>query len=87
MLRSEYDDEEEEYEEDEEVFDGSAHDGPNYMPTFTGLLTAQGKPILRHPIVLRFGYQPKSTAYHTPTLDNNHNNVDSNSAVIGWVYD
>jgi len=51
-------------------------------PVFTGLLTPSGRPIFRHPIVVKIGFQGKKKEYHCPTLEGQMVN-----RIIGWTYD
>jgi hypothetical protein len=81
-----FEDDEEEDEHDEEGHCSDVEvDGVDFAPMFTGLLNASGEPILRHPIVMRMGFQPKDKQYHCPTLDEGE--FPGSVRVAGWVYD
>ncbi len=59
--------------------------GPAHTPMWTGLLTASGEPILRHPVVMRVGFHPQRNQYHAPTLE--EGDYETSERVAGWVYD
>lgn len=90
LCDEEWDDDEEEWDEDDELEDDGGHvpevEGPSYAPVFTGLLKANGEPILRHPIVMRMGFHPEDRKYHCPTLEDNGFD-EEDGRVFGWVYD
>jgi len=78
------DDEDDYYEED-----GSRDievEGPSHTAVFTGILKANGDPIIRHPIVMRTGFHPEPTKYHTPTMEDNGFGEDGGK-VFGWAYE
>lgn len=52
-------------------------------PVFTGVLTPDGRPIYRHPVVIKLGFHPPEKAYHTPTLED----IDCEENITGWVYE
>jgi hypothetical protein len=78
------------YDEEEEFYDDSVaaefvETGPAFAPVWTGLLDAEGEPILRHPITVRVGFHPEHRRYHTPTLETD--DIPTSEAVVGWVYE
>lgn len=79
-------------EEDDDEFDeggGPASfevDGVSYAPMHTGLVKPNGEPILRHPVVMRFGFHPARSQYHAPTLEENDYG-EEHGRIEGWVYD
>ncbi|WNL50796.1 hypothetical protein RPALISO_209 [Ruegeria phage RpAliso] len=95
-FRLDYEDDEEEWddEDDDDLIDedeeGGPEDvevmGPSYAPVYTGLLKANGDPIIRHPVVMRTGFHPERNQYHCPTLEDNGFN-EEDGRIFGWVYD
>lgn len=83
-VRSYEDDEE--YEDDDESVNlpFSEVGGPVFLPSFTGLLKADGSPYLKHPIAVRMGFHPERNKYYCPTLEDD--DIPSSGAVVGWHY-
>jgi hypothetical protein len=86
LIRLNEDDEEwdDEDEWDESGPEALEVDGPSFAPTWSGLLDADGEPILRHPVVIRMGFHPADNKYHTPTLDDS--DTPGAGSVVGFVY-
>lgn len=91
---NDYDDEDEpfedeDFEEESPDGEGSVSDntftGPAFLPTFTGLLRANGSPILKHPIAVRMGFHPERHKFYLPTKENE--DIPTQNSVIGWSYD
>lgn len=81
--------EEEEWEAEEGEGGGPEDlevEGPSYAAVFTGLLNANGEPIIRHPVVMRVGFHTEENKYHAPTMDDN-GFEESDGRIFGWVYE
>lgn len=75
-----YDEEDGECPSDVEVI------GPSYAAVYTGLLHADGSPIIRHPVVMKVGFHPPDKQFHAPTLEENEF-AEGDGKIYGWVYD
>lgn len=80
------DDDEEMWDEPDGMPEHLEVDGPSYAPMFTGVLDANGDPILRHPIIMRMGFHPENRKYYCPTLDDTGYDEDP-GRIFGWAYD
>ena len=90
-FRLEWPDDDEEWDEDDEDLEegevaSPEVEGPSYAPVFTGILKADGSPIIRHPVVMRMGIHPENRKLYCPTLDENQFG-EGGGKVFGWVYD
>lgn len=87
-FRLDWDDEEEWDEDEDDLEEGECPEpeleGVSFAPIFTGLLKADGSPILRHPVVVRMGFHPERNKLHVPTLDETYDDEDR---IHGWVYE
>lgn len=92
-FKLDWEDDDDDYTEGEETLeqpDVDEEDGQEEIlptalgpePVFTGLYMPSGRPIFRHPITVRMGFQQSGREYHCPTLEGH--TVDR---IIGWVHD
>ena len=65
---------------DVESAEGEPKSTPRFQPVWTGLLTASGRPIIKHPIVVRMGIHPREKKLYLPTLE------DDDDPILGWSY-
>lgn len=89
---------EEEWEDDDEYDDdpelekgiGEEEDfepvGPKFAPVFTGVLMPDGRPIIRHPLVIRMGFHPEEDKYYLPTKDEGPP-APGKGSIVGWYYE
>lgn len=84
-----------EEEDDDEYYDdededgqcsGETVEGPSYAPIFTGILKADGSPLIRHPIVIRMGFHKEENKFYCPTLEEGKFG-ETGGKVFGWVYE
>lgn len=83
------DDDYEWVEEDDEGEEGEVlEDGPSgpplpkYTPVFTGVLDATGRPIIKHPVVMRCGFHHEDNKYYCPTKE-----AEDDNGIVGWIYE
>lgn len=75
--------EESEFEEGEVMEEGpSGPPLPRYTPVFTGVLDANGRPIIKHPVVMRCGFHTEERKYYCPTKEN-----EEHDGIVGWFYE
>lgn len=89
-LNWQHDDDEEEWIDDDDLEEGECHgtevEGPSYAPVFTGILKADGTPLIRHPVVMRMGFHLEENKLYCPTLEEGKFG-ETEGRVFGWVYD
>lgn len=89
--RAYYDDDfEDEYEDEPSSSEGvGTVDGtegepvstPRFRPVWTGLITENGRPIIKHPVVMRMGFHPREKKLYFPTLEDS-----DDDPILGWSY-
>ena len=80
----EYEDEDEEDDpyvgDDQQDEDGEPTATPRFRPVWTGLITENGRPIIKHPVVMRMGFHSAENKFYIPTLE------DDDGPILGWSY-
>ncbi len=51
-----------------------------YQPVWTGLVTEDGRPIVKHPVIMRMGFHSEEDKLYLPTLE------DDDGPILGWTY-
>ncbi len=55
---------------------------PRYTPVFTGVLDVMGRPIIKHPVVMRVGFHAEENKYYCPTKE-----AEDDTGIVGWIYE
>ncbi len=67
-------------QQDEDTDEQEPKSTVRYQPVWTGLLTVDGRPIIKHPVVMRMGFHSEENKLYLPTLE------DDDGPILGWTY-